>query len=87
MWRLGARERPSGAPSRVVVSEKTFGLEIQWGRRRVLMGTLPMAEPPKSELESTMAELAFPLFNLVILGSFLGWGVVEYVRSDMHRAE
>ena len=49
--------------------------------------TLLIAVPPKSELESMMAELAFPLFNLAILGSFLGWGVIEYVRSDMHRAE
>lgn len=32
-----------------------------------------------------MADLAFPLFNLVILGSFLGWGITEYVRSDAHR--
>lgn len=31
-----------------------------------------------------MADLAFPLFNLVILGSFLGWGITEYVRSDAH---
>ena len=46
-----------------------------------------MTKTPKLELEITMAELAFPLLNLVILGSFLGWGITEYVRSDAHRAE
>jgi len=36
-------------------------------------------------LETIMAELAFPLFNLLILGSFLAWGITEYVRTDAHR--
>ena len=37
-------------------------------------------------LEILMAELAFPLFNLLILGSFLAWGITEYVRTDAHRS-
>lgn len=36
-------------------------------------------------LETIMVELAFPLFNLLILGSFLAWGITEYVRTDAHR--
>jgi hypothetical protein len=28
-----------------------------------------------------MAELAFPLFNMVILGSFLVWAVTDYRRT------
>jgi hypothetical protein len=29
-----------------------------------------------------MADLAFPLLNMLILGSFVVWGVVEYARLD-----
>ena len=46
-----------------------------------------MTETLNLESEITMAELAFPLFNLVILGSFLGWGITEYVRTDAPRAK
>jgi len=87
VWLSGSRELASSAPVTVIFPQKTFGLVIQRGRRCVKPYTLLIAVPPKSELESMMAELAFPLFNLAILGSFLGWGVIEYVRSDMHRAE
>jgi hypothetical protein len=28
-----------------------------------------------------MAELAFPLFNMALLGSFLVWAVIDYRRT------
>lgn len=27
-----------------------------------------------------MSELAMPFFNMLILGSFLGWAIVEYIK-------
>lgn len=34
-----------------------------------------------------MADLALPFFNLVILGSFMAWGIVQYVKLERNRAK